>query len=43
MVKERKWQNIHCKYNIDEEFKAIVKDLTTDMAKIATEFDSFIE
>jgi hypothetical protein len=31
------------KYNIDEEFKAVAKDLTTDIAKTAGEFDTFIE
>ncbi len=31
------------KYNIDPEFKAVAQDLTTDMAKTATEFDSFID
>ncbi len=31
------------KYNIDPEFKAVAQDLTTDMAKTATEFDNFID
>ncbi len=31
------------KYNTDEEFKAVVEEMTTNMVKTATEFDGFIE